>query len=89
MSKTVFEGELHIQNEDARQIVTDYIPEVKDANLEELRRIVSNFDSIQSEMAIDILVRKHPDIVCDAISKHLSRLQAYREAIITLSGEEV
>ncbi len=89
MSKTVFEDQLHIQNEDTREIVNDYTPEVKDPNMEELRRIVSKFDPEQSKMAIDIMVRKHPDVVCDAISKQLTRLQAYRQAIIDLSEEAI
>ncbi len=89
MSKTVFEDQLHIQNEDAKEIVNDYTPEVKDPNMEELKRIVSKFDPEQSKMAIDIMVRKYPDVVCYAIGKQLIRLQAYRQAVIDLSEEAI
>ena len=73
----------------AKEIVEDFKTEIKDPNMEELRRIVSKFDADQSKMAIGILVNKHPDVVCDAISKQMIRLQAYRDTVLALSEQEL
>ena len=73
----------------AKEIVSDYRTEFRDPNLEELRRIVSAFDPDQSKIAIDIMVNKYPDVVCNAISKQMLRLQTYRDTVLDLSKQEL